>query len=78
LYGCYFDDERMIGFINDQIHSTETNDFVKLVSPFVDVAKLGHECPDFLSSFLYALGKGSRKMRSGCDFQIRRNFLTNE
>jgi len=55
LNGSYLYDEGMVGIINYQIHPGKADNLMKLVSSLVNGAITGHECPDLLPPFLYAL-----------------------
>ena len=54
---CHLDNKRSVHIIDDDVHSRETDHFVKLVLPFIDAAIARHEGSDFLLSFLDALRK---------------------
>ena len=55
LNGCYLYDQRVIGIINDEIHTRKPDYFVQLVAAFVNATELGHESPNFTTALLYAL-----------------------
>lgn len=53
---CNFNNKRMIGIVNYQVHTGKPDHFVKLVSSFVNTAISRHESTYLLSPLLYALG----------------------
>ena len=55
LNGSHFDDERVIGLIDDDVHSRQANHFVQLVTALVDIAPFRHKRADLVSTFLNAL-----------------------
>ena len=55
LNGRYLNDQRVIGIINDEIHTRKPDYFVQLVAAFINATELGHESPNFTTAFLYAL-----------------------
>ena len=66
--GCNLDYKRSVHIIDDDVHSRETDDLMKLVLSFVDAAIARHEGSDFLLSFLNSLRKvssyvGYRRLR---------------
>ena len=54
--GGHFDDERVVGVVDVEVHSAKTDDLVKLVTAFIDDTKTGHKHADFAASFVDALG----------------------
>ena len=74
LDGGHLDNERVVGVVDDEVHTRKANHLMELVPPLVDDAVAGHENPDFLSAFLCGLGqittdeahRGFRQI--GCDF----------
>ena len=61
--GSYFDDERKIVVIHDDIHSGKPDHFVQAVPSFVDGAEAGHQHPDFHSLRLYVFRELSQGFR---------------
>ena len=57
LQGRHFDDELMVGIVDDDIHAGEADYFVELVAPFVDISVFGHERAHFVAFFEYGLRK---------------------
>ena len=55
LNGGHFDDERVIGFVDGDVHPRQANHFVQLVAALIDVAPFRHEGADFSPSLLNAL-----------------------
>ncbi len=51
----HFNDERVVGVVNDNVHARETNHFVQLVASLVDGSVFRHECAHFGALFLKAL-----------------------
>ena len=51
------DNEGVIGFVDDEVHTRKPDHFVKLIATLVDVAITGHENSDLLSFFLSGLGQ---------------------
>ena len=74
------DYERSVYFIDDDIHTRQTDNFVKLVLSFVDATIAWHEGTDLLLPLLNALRKVSadvcyirfREVR--CDFRIDEQY----
>ena len=56
----------------------KADDFVELVTSFVDVAPLGHECADFSSSVLNGLREFSSSCCQGALWNVRQKFLIDE
>ena len=54
-YGCYLNDKRMVGIVDDKVHTGETYHFVQLISALIDVPPLGHKRSDFSAFFLDCL-----------------------
>ena len=50
-----FDNQRVVGVINNQVHTRETDNFMQLVASFVDASVFWHECSHFVASFLHAV-----------------------
>ena len=80
LHSCWlqrgdFDDQRMVGVVDDQVHAGKTDHFVQLVSAFVYTSVFGHECAHLEAPFLDSF----RNFQSGfCHFrfgEIRHDFL---
>ena len=59
LDGSDFDNQRMIGVIDDQIHARKADNFVKLVSSLIDISPLGHKGANLTAFFLNVLWKFS-------------------
>ena len=78
LDGGHFDDERMVGVVNHDVQTRKADDFVELVTSFVDVAPLGHECADFSSSVLNGLREFSSSCCHGALWNVRQKFLIDE
>src|SRR3712207_9110372 len=55
----HFDDERMIGVIDNQIHARQTNHLMELIPAFIDISPFGHKSSDFTAFFLNCLWKVS-------------------
>ena len=55
--GGDLDDERVICVVHGQVHARESDDFVELVSAFVDFAKAGGKHPDLTSLLMHPLRK---------------------
>ena len=53
--GSDLDDERVIGVVDVEIHSAETDDLMELVTALVDDAEPGHEDTDFAAALVDAL-----------------------
>ena len=57
--GCrdrgYLDDQRSVNIVDDDVHPGKSDNFMKLVLPFVDAAISRHERTDLLFPFLNAL-----------------------
>ena len=43
LNRCHLDQQRMIGLLDDEVHTRKTNHFVQLIAPLIDLAELGHK-----------------------------------
>jgi len=55
--GSDLDDERMVGIVDDKVHSGKPDNLVQLMPPFVDLPVPGSEDPDLLASFVDPLRK---------------------
>ena len=51
----YLDDERMIGFVDDEVHSRQADHLVQLVAAFVNGSETGHEGADLVARILDSL-----------------------
>ena len=51
--GCDLDDERVVGAVDDDVHSRQSYHLMQLSSAFVDVAPFRHECSYLASAALY-------------------------
>jgi len=66
----------MIGVVDVEVHSTEADDLVELVSPLIDDAESGHEDPDFTSAFMNALRDLTAGFADGTFWKKGLNCLT--
>lgn len=78
LDGCHFDDERVVCFIDNDVHSRKSDDLVQLVSSFVDHSPAGHESSDFLPAFLEHGGKFASVLAGHTFGNIGDNLLGDE
>ena len=67
--------ELMIVVIDDQVHSGESDYFVKLSTSFVNQAVTGHESSDFVTFFLHSLRKRSAQYGHIVFIKIRSYLL---
>lgn len=78
LYRCHLDNQRMIGIIDDKVHSRQTYHLMQLIATLIDITVFGHESTDFPPSLLNALRQISTYR---CNFRIgkiRSHLLRNE
>lgn len=78
LNRCHLYDERVVGIVDDEVHSREADDLMQLVAALVDGAIAGHENTDFLAVFLRGLGQVSANEAHLRFRQIGGDFLMNE
>ena len=71
----YLDDEGMVRIVDDDVHSRETDYFVKLIAAFVDGTVFGHKTSNFRSFFLKSLRKTAAEFAQRCVGQIGVNLL---
>ena len=75
-YGGHLDDERVVGFVDDEVDARKTNDLVQLSAALVDVAPFGHERAYLATAFLNLARQVAAHQRElgfgyvGCNFLI--------
>ena len=78
LNRCHFDDERVVGVVDDEVHTRQANHLMQLVATLVDGAITGHEDTDFLAALLRGLGQVTANEAHLRFRQIGGDFLMNE
>ena len=63
LQGGHLNYKWMVGVVDYDVHTRQTDDFMELVAAFVDSTVTWHECAHFGAAFLYALGQGAAEGR---------------
>ena len=78
LDGSHLDDERVVGVVDDEVHSRQADHLVQLVAPLVDDTVARHENPDLLATFLGGLGQVTTDEAHRGLRQIGGDFLMDE
>ena len=78
LDGSHLDNQRMVGIINDQIHTREADHLVQLVAAFVDGTPLGHEGAYFATVLLNSLRQCAAQQRYLVLCHVGSNLLRDE
>ena len=70
--------QRMVALADHYAHAAQTDHFVKLVAPLVDVAVIGHERAHFIFARLHGLRKVAADFAIVCCCEIGGDFLRYE
>ena len=78
LYRCHLDNQRVIGIVDNQVHSRKTNYLVQLITPLIDITVLGHKSAYLSPFFLNTLRQVPTYRGNFRIGKIRGHLLRNE